>query len=162
MTGVATRVNAAATDEAAAMLRRCCGSTRWVERIVAGRPYADDAALFAAAEREWWALGREDWLHAFAAHPRIGERAPDAWSRSEQAGLDGSAAEIRRRLAAGNVEYERRFGHVYLVCAAGRSGADLLADLESRLTNEAARELRVAATEQAKITRLRLEKLATP
>lgn len=130
--------------------------------MVAGRPYTDDSTLFAAAERAWWDLERNDWLQAFRAHPRIGERSADAWSQREQAGVDGAAADLRHRLAAGNAAYEQRFGHVYLVCATGRGAAELLADLETRLTNDPARELRIAAAEQAKITRLRLEKLETP
>ncbi len=130
--------------------------------MIAGRPYADDRALLEAADRAWWELGREDWLQAFSAHPRIGERSADSWSRWEQAGVDGAGADIRRRLAAGNEAYERRFGHVYLVCATGREAPELLADLETRLTNDPARELRIAATEQAKIIRLRLEKLDNP
>lgn len=143
-------------------MRRCCGAERWVERMVAGRPYADDRTLLEAADRTWWDLGREDWLQAFRAHPRIGERSADAWSRQEQAGVDDAGADMRRRLAAGNEAYERRFGHVYLVCATGREAPELLADLETRLTNDPSRELRIAAAEQAKIIRLRLEKLENP
>ena len=162
MTGLAARVNGLSPDDAAATLRRCCGAECWVERMIAGRPYADDRALLEAADRAWWDLGREDWLQAFRAHPRIGERSADVWSRREQAGVAGAGADIRRRLAAGNEAYERRFGHVYLVCATGREAPELLADLETRLTNDPARELRIAATEQAKIIRLRLEKLENP
>jgi len=162
VTEVATHVNALSPDAAAGLLRRCCGSERWVNRMVAGRPYPDDATLYEAADRAWWDLEREDWLEAFRAHPRIGERGPDAWSRNEQAGVDGAAAETQRRLARGNETYERRFGHAYLVCATGRSAAQLVSDLEQRLSNDAARELRIAAAEQAKITRLRLEKLTAP
>jgi OHCU decarboxylase len=127
--------------------------------MVAGRPYQNDATLFDAAERAWWDLGRDDWLEAFAGHPRIGERGGDAWSQREQAGVDSAGAETRRRLVRDNEAYERRFGHVYVVCATGRSASELLSDLEGRLMNDATRELRVAAEEQAKITRLRLEKL---
>lgn len=162
MTGAAAHVNTLSPDAAAALFRRCCGSGRWVDRMVAGRPYADDRSLTDAADHVWWDLEREDWLEAFQAHPRIGERATDAWAQREQSGVDAAEADVRRQLARGNAAYERRFGHVYLVCATGRSAAELLSDLESRLTNDAARELRIAATEQAKITRLRLERLTTP
>ncbi|HMA40977.1 MAG TPA: 2-oxo-4-hydroxy-4-carboxy-5-ureidoimidazoline decarboxylase [Gemmatimonadales bacterium] len=152
-------MNALPVPDAEAALRRCCGSRRWVERILAGLPYASDAALLEAAEREWWALERADWLEAFAAHPRIGERGVDAWSRREQSGVDDAAAEVRRALEQGNRDYEARFGHVYLVCATGRGAADLLADLRRRLGGDPEQELRIAAGEQAKITALRLEKL---
>ena len=162
MNGIAAHVNQLSPDAAAALFRRCCGSRQWADRMVAGRPYADDAALLDAADRAWWALERGDWLEAFRAHPRIGERGADAWSVREQSGVDGAAADTRSRLVRGNEAYERRFGHVYLVCATGRDAAELVTDLETRLTNDAARELRIAAAEQAKITRLRLERLTTP
>ena len=162
MTGLAAQVNGLSPDDAAAVLRRCCGAERWVEHMIAGRPYPDDRALLEAADRAWWDLEREDWLQAFRAHPRIGERSADSWSRREQTGVDAAGADVRRRLAAGNEAYERRFGHVYLVCATGREAPELLLDLETRLTNDPARELRIAATEQAKIIRLRLEKLDNP
>ena len=127
--------------------------------MVAGFPYASDVALLEAAEREWWGLAREDWLEAFAAHPRIGERGGDAWSRGEQGGVDDAASEARRALEQGNRDYEARFGHVYIVCATGRSAAELLADLRRRLNNDPEQELRIAAGEQAKIMALRLQKL---
>lgn len=129
--------------------------------MVAGRPYANDRALFAAAEREWWALDRGDWLEAFAAHPPIGEQTADAWARHEQGGVKRAGSDLRLALREENRTYERRFGYVYLVCATGRSAAELLQDLQRRLANDPDKELRVAAGEQAKITRLRLEKLVT-
>lgn len=152
-------LNALPRSEAEIVLRRCCGSRRWVERMLAGLPYASDAALLEAAEREWWGLAREDWLEAFAAHPRIGERGGDAWSRREQSGVDVAESEVRRAIEQGNRDYEARFGHVYLVCATGRGAAELLADLRRRLNNDPEQELRIAAGEQARITALRLEKL---
>jgi 2-oxo-4-hydroxy-4-carboxy-5-ureidoimidazoline decarboxylase len=143
-------------------LARCCGSRRWVEAMVRARPFASDAALFAAAERNWWALERDDWLEAFAQHPRIGERdGADAWAAAEQAGVAEADGQVRRALHEENHAYERRFGHVFLVCATGRDAAGLLAELERRMDNDPETELRTAATEQSKITRLRLEKLVT-
>lgn len=156
---MAEYLNALPRYEAEIALRRCCGSRRWVERMVAGLPYASDGALHQAAEHEWWRLGREDWLEAFAAHPRIGERSHDAWSRREQRGVDQAGEGVRRALEQGNRDYEARFGHVYLVCATGRGAAELLADMRRRLEADPAQELRTAAEEQAKITALRLENL---
>lgn len=158
---MASHLNSLSEPEARVVLSRCCGSQRWVKRMLAGWPFADDRSLFTAAEREWWALGHDDWLEAFAAHPRIGERTADGWSQREQSGLEQAGSDLRLALHEENRIYERRFGHVYLVCAAGRSAAELLADLQSRLANDPDKELRVAAGEQAKITRLRLEKLVT-
>ncbi|HUO86001.1 MAG TPA: 2-oxo-4-hydroxy-4-carboxy-5-ureidoimidazoline decarboxylase, partial [Thermoanaerobaculia bacterium] len=116
------------------------------------------------AEEIWWQLTAADWLEAFAAHPRIGERAAGEstsarWSAGEQAGATAAADDVKQAIAAGNRRYEERFGHVFLISAAGRSGSEILAALERRLANEPQRELHEAAAEQAAITRLRLERL---
>lgn len=125
-----------------------------------------------AAERAWWGLPPADWTEAFGAHPRIGEAGNDggrrratgapAWPQEEQSGAADATAEARRALAEGNRKYEKRFGHVFLICATGRHAEEMLAELRRRLHNDPAAELRIAAGEQAKITRLRLEKLVTP
>ena len=159
--GISRHLNALNEPLARAALLRCCGSRRWVEQMLAGRPYSDDSGVFTAAERAWWALGPNDCLEAFAAHPRIGEHAGDAWARAEQAGMAAADTGMRRAFIEGNRAYEVRFGHVFLVCATGRSADDLAAELQRRLGNDPESELRIAAGEQAKITRLRLEKLVT-
>ena len=152
------RFNGLPEEAAVAELLAVCHSRRWAERVAAGRPYPDLEALQAVADQVWMALDPADWLEAFKAHPRIGEsggRSED-WSRQEQAGV-GGAAEVRERLAAGNAEYERRFGHVFLISAAGRDAAEILDALQVRLGNDPGTELRVAAGEHRRITRLRLE-----
>lgn len=167
---IARYLNELPEVRARAELLRCCASSRWTEAMVAARPFASDAAVLAAADRAWWALGPDDWLEAFAAHPRIGDRASAdprhaatrAWSSREQAGAATADEGVRAALAAGNAEYERRFGHVFLIRAAGRSADEILAELRRRLANEPTAELRAAAGEQATITRLRLERLAVP
>ena len=163
MTGerLAGYLNAQSDERARAALQRCCGARHWVDAMLAARPFASDAALLATAERVWWGLGRADWLEAFAAHPRIGARgeAMTDWARREQAGADGAAEATLAALARGNRTYEERFGHVFLICATGRTADEMLGVLRGRLTNDPATELRVAAEEQAKITRLRLDKL---
>jgi OHCU decarboxylase len=161
-TRLAQIVNSLPEDAARAALTRCCGARRWVEQMLAARPFGSDAALVASAERVWWGLGREDWLEAFARHPRIGERAAEEWSRREQAGVDGAPAAIRTELAERNRAYEERFGHVFLISATGKTADALLGELRRRLANDPATELRIAAGEQAKIIRLRLEKLVDP
>ncbi len=148
------------------------------------RPFADVDALAAAADEVWWELDPQDWLEAFAAHPRIGEgeeaggnrdeagenreasgvaeRTADrsaAWSRSEQAGTRGADDETLSALEEENRRYEERFGHVFLIRAAGRSAGDMLAALTERMSNDPEAELRVAAAQQAEITRLRLARL---
>jgi OHCU decarboxylase len=163
MTGerLAGHLNALSDEPARAALARCCGARRWVDAMLAARPFGSDAELLATAERAWWDLGRADWLEAFADHSRIGERAKTDWARREQAGVDGAEEATRAALARGNRDYEARFGHVFLICATGRGPAEMLDALRSRLANDPATELRIAAEEQAKIIRLRIDKLVT-
>jgi 2-oxo-4-hydroxy-4-carboxy-5-ureidoimidazoline decarboxylase len=152
------RLNGLGADAAAAELLACCGSTAWARALAACLPLASEEALFAQAERLWWDLPPEDWRQAFAAHPRIGERGT-SWSEAEQAGARAAAAPLLAELAAAQRAYEARFGHVFLICATGKSAGEMLAALHARLGHEPEEELRIAAAEQAKITRLRLSRL---
>lgn len=149
-------------------LRACCGARRWVDAMLAARPFGDAAGLFAAAASSADALEPADWLEAFSHHPRIGDLAglrarfgarAGSWSEGEQAAAAGASDDVLADLAEANRLYEDRFGHLFIVCATGRSAAEMLATLEGRLPNDPPSELRVAAGEQRKITRLRLEKL---
>lgn len=137
------------------------------------RPFATADGMAAVADRIWSSLEPADWLEAFASHPRIGEREAGGagragqaghagWAAEEQAGAESAAREVRERLARGNAEYEARFGYIFIVCATGRTVDEMLRTLEQRLGNDADTELRVAAGEQRKITRLRLAKLLEP
>lgn len=148
--------------QAESELLRCCGSKRWSTAMVSARPFHNQDALHANAERLWWSLEAADWLEAFAAHPRIGDRPSSEWSAQEQAQASTPTDAVRGRLAAGNHAYEERFGYTFLVCATGRSADELLSVLERRLTGTAADELQIAAAEQRKITTIRLEKLLHP
>ena len=160
-------LDALPVDVASPLLASCCGARAWVVGMLERRPFGDAAALMRAADDLWWSLGPDDWREAFAHHPRIGERdaavrqdpRARAWSAGEQGEARDADNVVRRRLQAGNAAYERRFGHIYIVCASGRTADELLAILESRLSNDPDAELRVAAGEQAKITALRLRKL---
>jgi len=127
--------------------------------MAAARPFATEGDLFDAADRIWNSLAPDDWLEAFAAHPRIGGAATSKWSRAEQAGVEAASSAVKDELERLNIEYEARFGHVFLICATGRSAAEMLAELRRRLHHTPAEELHVTAVEQAKISRLRLEKL---
>lgn len=158
------RLNALAADDARAALRRCCGSTRWTEAMAAARPFEDVAALLRIAERTWWALDEAAHREAFAAHPRIGEtRAPaggdTAWSAGEQRAAASASDQLLAELAEANRTYFERHGFLFIVCATGRSAEAMLADLRARTPSSLADELRTAAEEQIKITRLRLHKL---
>jgi len=156
-TGLA-RLNGLAAAAAELELASCCGSSAWARALAAGRPFAEEADLFAAAERVWWGLASEDWREEFAAHPRIGAPAAGL-AAAEQAAAREAAAPVLAALAAANRAYEARFGHVFLICATGKSAEEMLAALEARMGNDPEEELRVAAAEQAKITRLRLRRL---
>ena len=153
------RFDALDAPVAAEALRRCCGSTAWVERMVAARPHRSREALLGAADRIWRALEPSDWHEAFAAHPRIGERVAAGWAQEEQAGTRTAATGTLDRFAEANREYEARFGHIFIVCASGKSADEMLRLLESRLGNDAGAELQIAAEEQRQITRLRLQRL---
>ena len=161
------RLDLAAPDEARDLLRSCCGASAWVERMMARRPFGSHDSLIAAARDEWFGLQRSDWLEAFGHHPKIGDRdslrqrfARTAHlSEREQAGVDGASEDVLEALAAGNREYERRFGYIFIVCASGKSADGMLRMLRQRLPNPPDVEIRIAAEEQAKITELRLEKI---
>ena len=159
------QLNALPEAEARTQFERCCGSRAWVEAMIGARPFADRAALDAASARAAAALTRDDWLEAFAHHPRIGGAAElrfaatRAWAESEQAGAAQATEEVLTALAEGNRAYEARFGYVFIVCATGKSAEEMLALLEARLANPPEREWRIASEEQMKITRLRLDKL---
>ena len=167
MTGGLERLNALEPGEAKEALLRCCGSKRWAEAMATRRPFSDSAALHRAAEEVGDALAREGWLEAFAAHPRIGDLSrlrerfggSGEWSRREQAGIASASEETLEAIAQANRLYEERFGHIFLVCATGKSAAEILSNLRDRLRNDPATEIRVAAREQRAITRLRLERL---
>jgi OHCU decarboxylase len=155
-------------DDSREMLAQCCASTTWVEGMLARRPFADDAAVMAAAEAVAATLVEADWHEAFAAHPLIGDveslrqksSATKALAAGEQAGVSGADGATLRELAELNRAYRDRFGFIFIVFATGKSADQMLAILKSRICNTRDEELRTAAAEQLKITKLRLAKLA--
>lgn len=159
------RLNALPAPAAVTGLLRVCGSAAWARRVAGARPFADREALLAAAEEAWDALDADDWREAFAAHPRIGETErsgggeADRWSKEEQAGAAAARADVRAALADCQRTYEERFGHVFLIRAAGRTAGEMLAACRERLDNDPAAELGVAAEEERKIGRLRLDRI---
>jgi OHCU decarboxylase len=161
------RLNELSADDAQAEFLKCCGSRRWAQAMTSARPFSNLDDLLAKAENLWWSLDKEDWLEAFRAHPKIGEKKAAAaqseqarsWSAQEQAGISDAGTEIIRMLAEGNREYEQRFGFIYIVCATGKSSEEMLTILRDRLRCDPGTELRTAAEEQRKITCLRLAKL---
>ena len=155
-----TDFNHHSKSEAAEALLTCCGSRVWAARMADSRPFSTCQQMGEKAGRIWLSLAAEDWREAFAHHPRIGETNLRAkWAADEQKGTRTATEEVLRALADGNRDYEARFGHVFLICATGKSAPEMLAALQSRMSNSAEKELQVAAGEQLKITHLRLEKL---
>jgi len=160
-------LNALPGAEAKDALERCCGSRAWVERVAAARPFASREALLEAGRDAFSGLSRRDWLESFAHHPRIGDlralrerfAATAAWAGDEQRGASAADDATLQALAEGNAAYERRFGYIFIVCATGKSVAEMLGLLRARLGNDSEAEMRIAADEQKKITALRLEKL---
>jgi hydroxyisourate hydrolase len=158
-------LNAAEPGEAERALLACCASSRWAATVAAGRPYADVTMLTAVSDAALEALDWGDIEQALSGHPRIGERAEGAgreadWSRREQAAAATGDAGVQAALTAGNVEYEQRFGQVFLICATGLSAGEILAALHDRLGNDDAAERAVVRDELTRIVRLRLAELA--
>lgn len=157
-------LDAAADADARAILTRACGSARWVDRMMARRPFGNDARLLRTARIEWFGLTETDWLEAFSHHPPIGDRASLAarfpathqLSAKEQAGVGRADDAVLSALAEANAAYLDRFGFIFVVCATGKTAEEMLALLRARLPNNRATELRNAAEEQATITALRL------
>jgi 2-oxo-4-hydroxy-4-carboxy-5-ureidoimidazoline decarboxylase len=157
--------NIASTDAAITTLLSCCAATRWAASLTSQRPFANEDKLCATADQVWATMQESDWMQAFRAHPRIGERKVEhataqskQWSGQEQAAVDPSQAEILAELAAGNRTYEERFGFTYIVCATGKSAETMLAILRQRLCSNRDTELREAAEQQRQITQIRLRK----
>ncbi|MEV6359066.1 2-oxo-4-hydroxy-4-carboxy-5-ureidoimidazoline decarboxylase [Nocardia asteroides] len=149
--------NALSERAAEAALLSCCSAPRWARAVAAARPYPTVETLLTAADAMLARLDDTELDDALAAHPRIGDRPDSPDSAREQAGVRGAG--ITAALAEGNRAYEAKFGHRYLVCAAGRDGAELLAVLRARLANDPSTERQIMRTELAKINRLRLARL---
>jgi 2-oxo-4-hydroxy-4-carboxy-5-ureidoimidazoline decarboxylase len=153
-------------DEARARLRVFLDAPRWADAVTAARPYADlgeleDAMVAAAAT-----IGDEDLEQALARHPRIGERADaerhDAeHSTREQAGVDRTDADLVRALEDGNRAYEERFGRVFIIRAAGRTGEEVLDHLRHRLDNSDELERAATIDQLTQIAVLRMKESMT-
>jgi OHCU decarboxylase len=161
------RVNQLPIEQVRKALLDCCGSRAWVDQILAQRPFTDDAQLFENADRIWTRLDRKEWRRAFRHHPPIGSKrarskqsnAARQLSAGEQSAATKSPPETLAVMHTANQAYQATFGYVFLISAMGKSADDILKSLQERLSNSPETELRIAAEEHRKITRLRLEKL---
>lgn len=156
--------NELGTAACRAGLTRCCGAHAWVEGMLQARPFASLNQLYETAGNLWWSLHEDDWREAFTHHPKIGDidnlrqkfAQTAALSEAEQSGVQQASEETLQALAKGNTAYEEKFGYIFIVCATGKSAAEMLAILQTRLSNDPDVELRLAAEEQRKITFIRL------
>ena len=162
--------NGHASDEAFVQaMRGCCGSEAWCQAMLKLRPISDFARLKSNADTVFAGLTPADWLQSFECHPKIGDvdslrmkyAGNDKWSQREQSGVTTADNDVIERLARGNEAYEAKFGYIFIVCATGKSAAEMLRLLEDRLGNDAEDELAIAAAEQRKITHLRIDKLVS-
>jgi 2-oxo-4-hydroxy-4-carboxy-5-ureidoimidazoline decarboxylase len=149
-------------------LQKCCGSTAWVDSMVSIFPVTDATTLLNQATAQWNKLTEADWREAFTHHPKIGGdvaalrkkfASTSAWAEGEQASVKQASQATLEALAAGNTEYEKKFGYIFIVCATGKTAEEMLALLQARLPNKPEDEILIAAGEQDKISRIRLEKL---
>ena len=166
MSDVLARWNFLPIAAAVSEILPCCGSRAWADGMVKRRPLPDEATLLAASDEIWRSLAASDWLEAFRSHPRIGESsAPKAaspqsaaWSEQEQRNVASAGDSAKIALAEGNRAYERRFNRIFIVCATGKSPAEILKILQRRLENDDATELQEAVEQQRQITQIRLRK----
>jgi 2-oxo-4-hydroxy-4-carboxy-5-ureidoimidazoline decarboxylase len=160
-------LNRLSEEDATSAFTQCCVAQRWVERMVIDRPFESLPEMLEISDRVWEECDLDDYLEAFQGHPRIGDMESLAkkyantkgWAGGEQKGVEGADRAVLERLAKGDADYEEKFGHIFIVCATGKSAAEMLALLEARMPNDPKTEVMVAAAEQNKITRLRLKKL---
>mgnify|MGYP000701449822 CR=1 FL=1 len=159
-------LNALSEDKATHAFMQCCTSSTWVARLVAARPFSDEAALREAANEAWKGLAESDYLEAFEGHPKIGDvnslRAKYANTKElasgEQSSVNEATEEVLQTLAKGNDDYETKFGFIFIVCATGKSAKEMSDLLQARLPNDRAQELINAAEEQRKIFHIRIDK----
>lgn len=157
-----TQFNQASADEAQRSIAHCVALPEWAARLTDARPYVSLAELLKQADSVAQQWDSTALMRALSAHPRIGERAAGggkeaAMSGNEQVLVNSADAELARALRAGNADYEQRFGRVFLIRAKGRSGRQILAELQRRLNNDAQQEEREALDQLREITLLRLQ-----
>jgi 2-oxo-4-hydroxy-4-carboxy-5-ureidoimidazoline decarboxylase len=156
-------------ESASEELFRCCGSQAWCMEMVNARPFQDKSELYLAAGRIWNNLNQNEWKTAFEHHPKIGNieslkkkfSNTENWAGEEQSDVSSASEKVLEELAKENLRYEARFGYIFLVCATGKSASEMLEILRSRMSNTPKEEILIAAAEQEKITRIRLEKLVS-
>ena len=167
MNNALERINQASNSESDAMFEDCCGSATWASMMTMVRPFTSEDELMNIGAAVWNDLGTTDRLEAFSAHPKIGETREAKtkaaqWSAGEQAGMTSADEVVKQELADANRTYYEKFGFIFIVCATGKSAAEMLQLCRERLGNDRETEIANAAAEQQKITEIRLKKLLSP
>lgn len=150
------------SGEASKLLSACCGSQKWLTGLMNDFPFADEKDLVSKAGYYWYETCTEaDWLEAFSHHPRIGDvkSLTEKFAGKEQESVGTAPAHLIEALAIANMEYEEKFGFIFIVCATGKPANEMLRLLKDRLANSREEELEIAMGEQHKITVIRLRKL---
>ncbi len=154
------RFNALEKDAATAALHEACASAEWGRRLLAGRPYGTVDDLFAASDAAMAELTAEDLAEAMAGHPPIGRPKPgDPTSAREQRGMAGASEQLKAEMLELNLAYQEKFGHVFLICATGRTGEQMRDAVRERIGNSPEQEREIVRTELGKINRIRLARL---
>jgi 2-oxo-4-hydroxy-4-carboxy-5-ureidoimidazoline decarboxylase len=159
--------NRSTSAEARMAFTKCCGSHNWVDHMVALQPFKTVESLLSTSESVWNKCKEADWLEAFTHHPKIGDvtsleekyNNTKDWASDEQKSVDSASKEVILKLSELNGLYKEKFGFIFIVCATGKSAGEMLELLKSRMDNTYEDELKIAMTEQHKITVLRLKKL---
>jgi len=161
------QLNALNTEDASFAFTNCCTASRWVAGMVKARPFASLKACHQAAKDVWATMAEADFLEAFEGHPKIGDvtslREKYAHTKKLASGEQSSVNEADEAtieaLAQGNTDYENKFGFIFIVCATGKSAAEMNELLQQRLPNDRDTELKNAAHQQSLITAIRIDKL---
>ncbi|MCC6547274.1 2-oxo-4-hydroxy-4-carboxy-5-ureidoimidazoline decarboxylase [Candidatus Sumerlaeota bacterium] len=163
-------INTMMPDDALAAFEKCCGAWNWYHAMMQSRPFSSAEKIFEKSAAIFSGFSRQDWLEAFAHHPKIGDldslrtkfAGTGDWAGKEQSGIQRADFATLAQFAALNKEYEAKFGYIFIVCATGKTAHEMLQLLLNRLPNNPEKELRIAGGEQAKITDIRLGKLLVP
>ncbi|MFI9767774.1 2-oxo-4-hydroxy-4-carboxy-5-ureidoimidazoline decarboxylase [Streptomyces sp. NPDC052415] len=154
------RFNALEEHAALAALHEACASRAWAERLLAARPYATVEDLYSASDAAMAELTTADLEEAMAGHPPIGRPKPgDPTSAREQRGMAGAVEELKAEMLELNLAYQEKFGHVFLICATGRTGEQMRDAVKERIGNAPEQEREIVRTELGKINRIRLARL---
>lgn len=148
-------------------LTKCCGSSKWVKKMINSMPFKNENDLFEKAENNWFTCIKKDWLEAFTHHPKIGDveslkkkfQSTKIFTLQEQKGVDNISSNILTELKKYNDLYEKKFGYIFIVCATGKSAEEMLSLLKERINNDTEFEIKIAVKQQNEITKIRLKKL---